>query len=221
MSARQFIFSASFLLVFAYGCASKPAVLDGFETRPTQVSFQVVDERPEGEKSWERLSGLITSCDYEIHRVGDDQTVPSRMDLLRQDLELALGTRLSNTALTVSSYRIFLNAGARVRNGVVDTFGGVVAPIMAGMGSNCSKEETTDGWYAASELTRPTSPFIIEIEAKFEGHSYSVRTVYSPEVQINGFKLDDPPAATALFQAMHQANARLTEEMRLQASKPN
>jgi hypothetical protein len=108
-----------------------------------------------------------------------------------------------------------------VRNGVEGTFGGVVAPIMAGMGSNCLKEETTDGWYAASELTHPTSPFIIEIEAKLDGHSYSVRAVYSPEVQINGFKLDDPPAATALFQAMHQANLRLAEEIKLQASKPN
>ena len=96
----------AFALLLA-GCAGRPVVLSGFQDRPSTINLTIVDLRPQLEKTSERLSPWVTSCDYEIHRLGDETSVPSKLVLLRRDLEDALGGQLKNSTVTVTHYRVF------------------------------------------------------------------------------------------------------------------
>ena len=52
------------------GCATVPATLPGFQFRPPVSGFNLVDARPGEDKTTERLSLLITSCNFGVTRVG-------------------------------------------------------------------------------------------------------------------------------------------------------
>ena len=199
-------------ILFLAGCATKPAVLEGFQDHPSPIDLKIIDSRPADDKESEWLSLIVTSCDYGIRRWGDETTIPPKLTLLRRDLEDTLNNQLSNATITVSKYAIFFNGSAGLRHTVYSGSIGIVPAIMESMGSNCSKEETTGGWYAASEVTNSHSPIVIEIEAAFEGKNYNVRTVYSPEEELpvtGGLE-----SASALFAAIHKANAALIDQIR-------
>ncbi len=179
-----------------------------------------VDARPAKDKETEFLSLWITSCDYSIRRLGDEGDVPSKLGLLQQDIQSALGN--SGGAVTISKYTVYVNTSVMRRQGTYGTYGGVVPAIMSGIGSKCSKEETTAGWYAGAEITTPYSPIIVEIEADLVGKHYAVRTVYSPKEEFAGKfgemwgsgGVYDPEATAALLDALHQANAALIDQIR-------
>lgn len=181
---------------------------------PAQASgLTIVDSRPAVEKTRQILSLWATSCDFEIVRLGDDEINPGRLALLQSDLEAALGSQLANATLTVTRYRIFFNSGDAARGESRNR--GLVGALLTP--NRCSKEKTTAGWYAPSEVTTDFSPIIIEIGATLAAKDYSVRLVYSPSFQLRGNSFDRPREAAPLLEAIHQANAALIDQLRQSA----
>ncbi len=81
---------------------------------------------------------------------------------------------------------------------------------------DCTKEDTTDGWYSADEVSNENPPVIVEIEASLNAKPLSVRVVYSPPDDIAGswgWFGDKAKGDAALFEAMRQAHAKLVEQI--------
>lgn len=182
----------------------------------------LVDARKADERKTETLSSWVTSCDFGIRRLGDDGEGPPKLDLLKQDLDAALNGQLSGKTMTISRYEAFENVSAARRRMVYGNGVGVVGAVMSGMGSNCSREGTADGWYGAGEVNSVFSPIVVEIEAMLDGKPFSARVVFSPDYETEGefgerlwsgghYK---PEAIAALVHALHQANAALADSIR-------
>lgn len=205
------------------GCASSVAVLEGFRPVDESARLQIADARPEKEKSSELLSFAVTSCDYGIRRLGDEVTVPSRLAIMQSDLVRSLGPAVYGKNMTVSHYTIHYNNGASQRRGASSAAGvsiaaALIGSAMQGIGSDCAKEKTTEGWYSASELNRPHSPIIIEIEAEISGNVHAVRSVYAPPREFGG-RFGEPEAAHELFVAISRAHTALSESIKRRASQ--
>jgi hypothetical protein len=196
-----------------------PATADDVSASP---GVSVADARKASELKTGTLSNWITSCDYGIRRLGDDGEGPPKLVLLKQDLDAALPAALAGKTLTISKYAVFVNVSAALRRGTYGSNPGIVGAVMSGMGSNCSREGTTDGWYGATEVTSVFSPIVVEVEATLDGKAFSARIVYSPDYETEGefgerfwsgghFK---PEALAALTLALHRANAALAEQLR-------
>jgi hypothetical protein len=197
----------SFLLLAA--CTTPPAVLPGFQDTPSTINFSVTDVRPEIDKTHEILSLLVTSCQYGIYRLADERSNPSRMVLLRHDLETGLGSRLHDVTLVVSEYRMYINRRAPLRDTVNGAFHGgaavIVAPLVAA-GEGCTKEETGDAWFDASD-TDAAAAIIIEIQAQMGAKKYAVRSVsglVAPEQASD---------SQQIFGALRKADAALAEQL--------
>lgn len=200
--------------LISFACASSPIVLDGWEERSSTVGLTVVDQRPEETKKHSHLSDSPKSCDYFTWRMGDDLTQPTKLVLLKRDLEDALGAQISGATITITKYEVF-NNGNHVEgsptNGPVSPMGGVagviVAAIMGGISGNqdtCTKENTT-AWYDPSEITDTSGrrfPWVIQITAIYKGKTYDARSVVFPiDLQ-------------SVFTAMRKANLALADELR-------
>jgi hypothetical protein len=201
------------ILAGVSGCAAQTALLPGYQERASSLGIRIVDDRPDEDKSTEHLSLLITSCDYGIRRLGDEKTVPPRLTLLRQDLETALGPQIANATVRVSRYRIFFNRGAALRGQTNAQYQGLIPALLSNAGSRCPKDETSGGWYAASEAKTPHSPLIVEVEGAVGAKRFAVRVVHSTNNEFAG-AFGDPEAAAALFGAMRQATAVVIEQIR-------
>jgi len=195
------------------GCAEvRPAKVPSFVDHAIGTSFTITDKRPEKESQWEALSHLVTSCDYGVHRLGD-ATIPAPLTILKSDLAQALGTHLAGKSLTVLHYEIYSNNSYELRNGVYSHHYGLMYDFMSGMGSSCKQEETTGGWYQASEVTTPYSPIVIEISGELDGRKFEVRSVYSPEHPIPTKFFDKPENAAELLNSLHKANDLFAKEI--------
>jgi hypothetical protein len=87
---------------------------------------------------------------------------------------------------------------------------------MSTMGAKCTREETTAGWYSAAEVTSLNSPLIVEITATVNGKQHAVRSVYSPQREIN---FNDPEAAQLIFEAIRKATDMLTESIKADVNR--
>lgn len=192
------------------GCAAPDAAIAGYSGAPSQIGFSVLDARPAEDRKTGVLSSWATSCDNGIIRLGDDLSSPARLAILRQDIENYLGGRVANTTLTVTRYRMFLN---RSRQTIVATANrGIVGALMA---PNCTRENTTAGWYDPDETTNFNSPIVVEIEARFQGRDYEARAVSSPAREIAGAdELRNADEAPAVYAAMEKANLVLIARLR-------
>ncbi|HWA89688.1 MAG TPA: hypothetical protein VG889_06600 [Rhizomicrobium sp.] len=196
------------LAVSLTACKAPTMVLPGYQESASGTGFAITDARPEKDKTTEILSYWATACDYGISRVGDERTQPPKLVFLRRNLEDALGARLKGATLIVTRYRIHINARAQTRSQLNGMYTGIVPGMLAAAGEGCTKEETSGGWFDASEVTTPFPPAIVEIEAALNGKTYSVRSVYSSR----GKDLDDA-GTPELFNAMRKANAALVEQL--------
>jgi hypothetical protein len=197
--------------VFLTGCVATNQIVPGYENRTSTQNFTIVDARPAVEKRTETLSFWTTSCDYGIARMGDDASEPPRLEILRQDIEKALGEKVANASMTVTHYTMYLNAGRQLRE--LNPYGhSLIGAIMT---PTCSKEETKVGWYEASEIQNFNAPMIVEITAQFLGKEYSVRTVRSSDGTIvapGGFRNADQ--VSSVYGAMEKANQALITQLK-------
>jgi len=195
------------------GCAAQVATLSEPRAPAVEGGLQVVDARQAADKKSDILSLLITNCNYGIYQAGDDKIVPSRLDLLRDDLNARLGAAVAGKTLTVTRYWIHFNNAAGLRGSVYASNPGLVSAVMKPMGARCPREKMRAGWYAGDEVENLNPPFIVEIQANLDGNSHAVRVVYSsPEPVSPAF--GQPASAKAMFVAMRKATDALAAQMR-------
>ncbi len=209
------------MAVLATAAAAEPAppltaVLEGYRERAPLAGFTIVDERPPQDKERDRGSIWITRCAFGVAQYGDEETAPSKMALLRRDLEDELGAQLAGTTLTVERYKVMFNAkmaavafaeGTPVKLGPA-VVGAILVP------HNCPESD-----YTALEVTNRNSPLIVEIAVRLDGNEYSTRMVQSLDREFftlgRGYPGFTPPDnGPVLFAALHKANAALVEKLR-------
>lgn len=193
-------------LLFVAACAGPTATLPGFQDTPPATNFAVTDARPDTDKTQEILSLWATSCQYGIYRWADTKSDPPRMVLLRHDLETALGNRLRNKTLVVTQYVMYLNDRAPLRGTLNGQFHGIVPGMLAAAGEGCTKAETGDAWFDASDMDTPAA-FVIEIQAKMDGKTYTVRSVSG----VVG--MDQANDIQQVFGALRKAHASLVDQL--------
>lgn len=195
-------------------CQSPPPpnypVLPDFVERPAMPGFTFIDARPQQDRVTQGASPWITSCDFGVVRLGDEWTVPSKMTLLRRDLEDAFGNRLAGVTLTVTRYRMFRNQYVQMHQAATSG----LPPLGAAIGEALlTPSGCPDGAYKASEVTLPGPPFIVEIAVTFEGREIAVRTVHSmPPVGQEPALM--PGEASPMFVIIREADAALVEQLR-------
>ena len=215
MSALR-MFGVGIGALFLTGCLSQTAVMQDYRDGSSIVGLNVVDARPAEDKSTEFLSLWISSCDYGIRRLGDEKTVPSRLVLLRRDLEESLGDQLANKTITVSRYRIFFNKGSALLQsnpGNRSLAGPLIMSALTPGTNSCGLDKPEGGRYNSSEVSAAYSPIIIEIEVKLGAQDYSVRSVYSPKTELDG-AFGERDEAAELFNAIRQADIKLADQLR-------
>lgn len=205
---RVFVCAAPLLLS---GCVATNTVIPGYDNQPSTRGFTIVDARPAEEKKTETLSFWTTSCDYGIYRMGDDASAPPRLEMLRQDIEKALGDKVANTSLTIAHYAMYLNASRQLRE-LNPARHALIGMIMT---PDCKKEDTKVGWYDPPETQNFNTPMIVEITAQYLGRKYSVRAVRSADIDIvapGGFRNADQ--APSVYAAMEKAHQALIEQLK-------
>ncbi len=199
--------SALAFAVALTGCVATNTTIAGYTDGPSKVNFTVVDARPVEDKQSETESFWGTSCNFGIYRMGDETSAPTRLEMLRQDIEFQIAAKVANTTLTVTRYRMYLN---RMRitnwqNASRGLAGAMLTPT-------CGKADVKEGWYDTSETTNSISPFVVEIKASYRGKDYEVRAVSSPTLEIpaaGGFRNADQ--APFVYGAIEKANLALIE----------
>ncbi|BCL76803.1 hypothetical protein JHS3_25390 [Jeongeupia sp. HS-3] len=151
-------------------------------TPPMEPRFTLEERRLDVEKNNEMLSYLITSCDYGITQIGDSQTDPDKVAVLKSDLQALAGDRLEGRKLTLQSYTVHLNNAVALKQQVgsfsaayAGLLGGTLFMAMTEIG--CSKEQVSGGWYTADEVSNAWPPVIAEATLSVDGVSYQSRAV--------------------------------------------
>ncbi len=219
---RGFFCLVGFSLLAALGgCVAQNTVVSGYMEGPSKINFTVVDARPGEEKTSERPSVWAKACEFGVVRMGDDVSAPTRMIILQKDIENRLGSRVANTTLTVTRYRMFLNTSRWERSIDEAAAFGASGPLgeaaASGMLPDCSKKNAP-GWYDATEVTTHMSPIIAEISAKYLGKELDVRTVYSPDVPMAGGGFRNSDQEPSVYGAIEKANLALISQ--LQSATP-
>jgi hypothetical protein len=177
-------------------------------------AMAVTDARPKPEIT-EFLGFFSTDCGTGIRRLGEEKTSSPRLAVLQHDLREALGNKYAGSQLLVSKYSIFNNMSHQIQAsnpGANDLVGRFL------VAQNCTKKETTDGWFSADEITNTNPPVIVEIEASLNGKSVSARVVYSPPEDIMGawgLFGNKAKGQAALSEAMRRAHTKLIEQIQM------
>jgi hypothetical protein len=212
-------------LVVALTSAAVSTVASAADTPLEQSAaplVMVVDVRPPIEKQTAQLSSWVWSCDNGVRRLGEEQETTPRLVVLGRDLSDALGSKFPNSTVTVSRYRVFFNA-SRIESGVASAAGGPADHVAAAllMPHDCTEVQTSGGWYSPSEVRTSNSPLIVEINATLNGKAFAVRTVYAPDVELEGHFGEriwsggqySAQAMSTYLKALREANAALINLM--------
>jgi hypothetical protein len=206
-------------VTFLTGCATRPAVM-GYYTKPSQEpSFELVDRRPDNERTTGWLSNFSRSCYYTVRQYGDEATSPDRLTLLRDNLDSMLHKELTGKRLVVIHYGIYINALHRSPRGL--SIGGgdpLVGALINRAFSNrtdnhCMAAEMTEPRLAADDETAPAPPVIVEITLSLDGKTHSVRSIYTPNWDIPVEQPNNHDTAAAIFAAIRKATSQLTAQM--------
>lgn len=179
---------------------------------PATAGVTILDERAAADKKRKLLSMGITSCEYGVYRL-DEKRAPGRFDALSIALESSKGVALAGKTLHVARYDVYFSNGARLRDMTYRAHtGGVVTGAMIGLGANCPREKMKGGWFAASEVTTPHGPIIVEMTVSLDGATYESRSVHSSSIEMmGGFKSPEEKAemSAALKSAADALAAKL------------
>lgn len=191
--------------------AKRQAVLAGFEPDLIADSIELVDQRPEEEKTASMGSLVITSCNYAVRRIADDVSSPDRMTLLRSDLAAALGGAIAGKKVVVKHYGLYINDGPRLRRGALNNFTGLIPDIARETG-NCPPEKMNGGWFDRMKYTGEFSPVIAELTVQVDGRTYVANGLISPEKHyINNAK--DQYFGELVFKALRKTTEDLMTKL--------
>ncbi len=175
----------------------------------TQSSFVFVDSRPKSDKKARAASLNIMSCSYGIYSLADKITSPSRIELLRIDLNKLLSDKLAGRNVTVLRYALYKNDLGTTRAMVNRSQPGILADISNDRATKCTQEKTGEGWVTATELTTNIQPIVIFITLRIDGKDYSIRYVQSPARAFDSYM--DSEGSAFLMDAIQKANSAIAK----------
>ena len=174
-------------------------------------SLVVIDLRPSEEKEGSGVVPLSGKCNENVFRIADVASDPMKVEILKQDLDPALGS--SGKTLTVLNWSIYYNKQVqKTGGGLLQGIGvqGYSIPTKEDekkkAGSKCSQKESAGGWYQAKELESVYFPLVSEFQGTFGGKPLSVRVVYSPHHKLEGKFAGDAGDAEALLDTVHKTS---------------
>ncbi len=184
--------SAALVAIFAAGmltgCVRYRANLrsDGLVATP-RVDLR--DQRPGDQKGSGNESLFIGSCAYAIYRMGDDLFVPDRVQLLRSDLDRALGAELAGRPVVLRNYTVHYNNSQQLRQSVDAFVGGKgIAGALAAEALNqkvygCAADDLKGG-STGREKTTDHQMLVAVIDVEFEGKRIHSRVAESAPVDV-------------------------------------
>jgi hypothetical protein len=146
------------------GCATTGTYNYQFQPSGVEPVFTLIDSRPETDKKAEIMSTNISSDQYGIYRLGDEQIVPDRIMYLKEKLSENGGYFTTQTSIRVKRFVIYNNMQEIVRrNAGFGLFG--AAGVLVG---------------AAVEKPNSDAYIITEIELEIDTRTYlsNVTTPY-------------------------------------------
>jgi len=161
------------------------------QERAKQHALVVIDLRPTEERKGSGLAPLGGPCNEDVYLVADSASKPVKMAALQSELTKKLGSAGDGKTLTVLNWTIYYNKQLHGGpSGLMMVPGpGISLPgreVLGDPGSKCSQQESSRGWFEASEVTGKYSPLVSVLEGTFAGRPVSVRIVYSPQRQLEG-----------------------------------
>jgi hypothetical protein len=178
--------------------AEGPAAAQGSPAPAVDIKYRLQDARPAEEKTSKLLSVWIWNCGYGITRLGDASGLQDRMIALDHDLKQAFGAHLQGREVIVDHYTVYVNGhsaevgrswGAGLTLGVGGAIGGGLGGAVGGnpktTHASCPREKMKGGWFDASEITTPYTPYIVEITVRIDGSRVSARSVFSPSSNVS------------------------------------
>lgn len=115
------------LSVFVTGCAT--SMQYNYQYTPTNqaLGFDVKDERAQEEKEGEIMSLVITSDQYGIYRLGDDQVIPDRVKYVSELFAAKAADKFSGKTVSIKKFEIFNNQQSALRgNALAGSMGGII-----------------------------------------------------------------------------------------------
>jgi hypothetical protein len=94
--------------VLLAGCLASQTYSVSMEQASPRSNISVVDARPDEEKSYKSRSGMTFSCEYGIHDLGDSNTLPPPMAVLRAAIDKRVDTP-TPLAITIQHLRLINN----------------------------------------------------------------------------------------------------------------
>jgi hypothetical protein len=158
------------------------------------------------------------SCDVGVITLSDRGRPIGRIARLERALAGLDPSGMPDRTLTLRRYAVLLNGRAAEQGASgAGLVGGLLSAGM--MRKTCTLENTKEGWYPAQATDPRVSPLVTEIEADAGGHSYSIRSVFFPTVELfpgmgQSMELNNPTAEPAVEAAMDRANAELIDDLR-------
>lgn len=183
-------------LLLAVGLALAGPVL-GQTPPPAAQPFRLTDARRAEDLQPRIFSTWMWSCEYAVISMGDIAALGSTGEshggqTLKGYLVGRFGDRLAGHELIVDRYLVYVNMAATE---TATSWGVGVSTVMkqppgGQIGgqtrrAKCPREKMKAGWFDATEITTPYSPFIVEIAGRLDGRAVESRSVYSPEVEMS------------------------------------
>ncbi len=179
------------LLIVSFGCAPKQPLVYNYDFTKVTPAFTISDERPAPEKKAEILSVNILNDNYGIFRIGDNETVPDRIQYLTNQLGNKANSQLSGKQVVVKHFEIHNNLQKILKRGA--TFGtfGLVGGVLAGVTKN------------------PDALIDIKLALTIDQKQHDVHLV-------RGYKLpsgkDENQVATEIYQGIDEAIDRIVTD---------
>ena len=151
------------------GCVSfQPTHL---EYVPTNSSIQIIDQRPVEQKETEMLSYLITNCKYGIQRLGDEWTVPDKVEYLKSEISERLP---ESKILKITNFVFYNNMQYQLREGNI--YRGPIWSLV-----ECDENNDRFTLYTPEENPERLNILIGTVEGELDGVEFFIRAAEIPK----------------------------------------
>jgi len=137
------------------------------------ANFTLVDKRSDAEKQGASHI-LITSCEYGITQLGENDIEPPRLEVLRAHLQSDkdLQSRLQGKNIEVHSFKVIRNWQVNLRRSVQKGQSGALANAMI---AGCFASPEIEGGYAIAENPNGLPSFTVLLSIGMDGRVYKIR----------------------------------------------
>lgn len=147
--------------VLVTGCATSMQYNYQYTPKNQTLGFEVKDDRAQEEKEGEIMSLVITSDQYGIYRLGDDQVIPDRVKYVSELFASKANARFNGKTVSIKKFEIFNNQQNALRgSSLAGSLGGIVGAAI----------------HAAAD---PEANALIEVNLAIEvdGNTYSTKAI--------------------------------------------